>query len=62
VEGVEGVVGVEAEVDEVERDSHLVWNLFRLYIECILVLGPMDVCFRDSCNYSAPGFVTTSKP
>jgi hypothetical protein len=33
------VEGVEAEVDEVERDSHLVWGFVRLYIECILVLG-----------------------
>ena len=41
------VEGVEAEVDEVESDSHLVWGFFRLYIECILVLGPMKVHFSD---------------
>ena len=39
---MEGVVGEEAEVDEVERDSHLVWGFFRLYIGCILVLGPVN--------------------
>jgi len=39
---VEGVVGEEVEVDEVERDSHLVWGFFRLYIECISVLGTTD--------------------
>lgn len=59
---MEGVVGVEAEVDEVERDSHLVEGFFRLYIECILVLGPMDVHCSDPLEESRLYTVTRSRP
>ena len=56
---MDGVEGVEAEVDEVERDNHLIWGFFRLYIECILVLGPMKVPFSDpnkDCDQASSQF------
>jgi hypothetical protein len=43
------VVGVEGVEAEVERDSHLIWGFFRLYIECILVLGIPDVATLYHC-------------